>query len=58
MRIIAATAYGSPRGAWHPFRLTAIKNVGRNAIDAIIAAREQNKGFTSFWEFCEKATLA
>src|SRR6201996_3035376 len=36
------------------FGLTAIKNVGRNAIDAIIAAREENKGFKEFWDFCEK----
>jgi DNA polymerase III subunit alpha len=39
------------------FGLTAIKNVGRNAIDSIIAAREQNKGFESVWEFCEKVDL-
>src|SRR6202012_3760029 len=36
------------------FGLTAIKNVGRNAIDAITAAREENKGFKEFWDFCEK----
>ena len=39
------------------FGLTAIKNVGRNAIDSIIAAREQNQGFESVWEFCEKVDL-
>ena len=39
------------------FGLTAIKNVGRNAIDSIIAAREQNGGFPTFWEFCEQVDL-
>ena len=39
------------------FGLTAIKNVGRNAIDSIIAAREQNGGFPDLWEFCEKVDL-
>src|SRR6201986_5097895 len=39
------------------FGLTAIKNVGRNAIDSIIAARDQHKSFASFWEFCEKVDL-
>jgi DNA polymerase III subunit alpha len=36
------------------FGLTAIKNVGRNAIDTIINVREQENGFPSIWEFCEK----
>src|SRR6202034_1326255 len=39
------------------FGLTAIKNVGRNAIDSIIVAREQNGVFPTFWEFCEKVDL-
>src|SRR6202042_2932167 len=39
------------------FGLTAIKNVGRNAIDSIIAAREQNGGVPTLWEFCEKVDL-
>ncbi len=39
------------------FGLTAIKNVGRNAIDSIIVAREQNGGFPTLWEFCEKVDL-
>jgi DNA polymerase-3 subunit alpha len=38
------------------FGLTAIKNVGRNAIDSILAARAE-KDFTNFWEFCEKVDL-
>jgi DNA polymerase-3 subunit alpha len=38
------------------FGLTAIKNVGRNAIDSILAARVEND-FGNFWEFCEKVDL-
>ncbi len=38
------------------FGLTAIKNVGRNAIDSILEARGK-KPFTSFWEFCEQVDL-
>jgi DNA polymerase-3 subunit alpha len=43
------------------FGLTAIKNVGRNAIDSIIVARttlaEKGQRFGNFWEFCEKVDL-
>ncbi|MGI8771682.1 MAG: DNA polymerase III subunit alpha [Acidobacteriaceae bacterium] len=44
------------------FGLTAIKNVGRNAIDSILAARkklqeEEQRGFASLWEFCEVVDL-
>ena len=43
------------------FGLTAIKNVGRNAIDSILTARaalaEENLTFANFWEFCEKVDL-
>src|SRR5450755_2592835 len=43
------------------FGLTAIKNVGRNAIDSILAARaagtEAARSFATFWEFCEKVDL-
>jgi DNA polymerase-3 subunit alpha len=38
------------------FGLTAIKNVGRNAIDSILAARAEQV-FPNFWEFCEKVDL-
>ena len=51
----------TPHGNAIRFGLTAIKNVGRNAIDSILAARkelaEQNKTFASYWEFCEKVDL-
>ena len=39
------------------FGLTAIKNVGRNAIDSILVARAEKGGFSNFWEFCEKVDL-
>jgi DNA polymerase-3 subunit alpha len=40
------------------FGLAAIKNVGGNAIESIMKAREEVGGrFTSFWEFCEKVDL-
>src|SRR5271168_3770935 len=44
------------------FGMGAIKNVGQNAIDSIIAARtklqeEGKPGFASLWEFCEKVDL-
>jgi DNA polymerase-3 subunit alpha len=44
------------------FGLTAIKNVGRNAIDSILNARkllqeEKQRGFLSLREFCEKVDL-
>lgn len=34
------------------FGLTAIKNVGEAAVDAIIAARESHQQFTSLYDFC------
>jgi DNA polymerase III subunit alpha len=45
------------------FGLAAIKNVGHNAIESIIAARTSLKaagkpGFASLWEFCEKVDLS
>jgi DNA polymerase-3 subunit alpha len=44
------------------FGLAAIKNVGHNAIESIIAARAAlqaagKAGFSSLWEFCEKVDL-
>jgi DNA polymerase-3 subunit alpha len=40
------------------FGLAAVKNVGGNAIDSIIKAREEVGGrFKSLWEFCEKVDL-
>ena len=40
------------------FGLAAIKNVGYNAIESVLAARtEMGKPFASLWEFCEKVDL-
>jgi DNA polymerase-3 subunit alpha len=36
------------------FGLTAVRNVGRNVVDAIVAAREQKGAFTSFQDFLDK----
>ncbi len=54
-------AHFTPHGDAIRFGLTAIKNVGGNAIESILAARREleAKGsvFSSFWEFCEKVDL-
>jgi DNA polymerase-3 subunit alpha len=59
--VIFSDADFTPHGNAIRFGLTAIKNVGRNAIDSILAARreleEKNKTFASYWEFCEKVDL-
>ncbi|MDM8535984.1 DNA polymerase III subunit alpha [Desulfobacterales bacterium HSG17] len=39
------------------FGLVAVKNVGENAIDAIIKAREEFGRFSSLYEFCERVDL-
>src|SRR5699024_2333528 len=36
------------------FGLTAIRNVGANVVDAIVAAREAHGEFTSFTDFLDK----
>jgi DNA polymerase III subunit alpha len=54
-------AHFTPSGDAIRFGLTAIKNVGGNAIESILSARREleAKGsvFASFWEFCEKVDL-
>jgi len=57
-----STATFTPDGDKIRFGLAAIKNVGNNAIESIVAARtalqaEGKPGFTSLWEFCEKVDL-
>ncbi len=52
----------TPAGDAIRFGLAAIKNVGHNAIESILQAREELKttgatGFRSLWEFCEKVDL-
>ena len=39
------------------FGLGAIRNVGRSAIDSIIAAREASGAFTSIFDLCERVDL-
>jgi DNA polymerase-3 subunit alpha len=39
------------------FGLAAVKNVGDNAIEAIIAAREEGGPFSSVYEFCQRVNL-
>ena len=39
------------------FGLNAVKNVGKNAVTAIITARERKGEFKSFADFCEKVDL-
>jgi DNA polymerase III subunit alpha len=54
-------AHFTPSGDAIRFGLTAIKNVGGNAIESILAARREleakGNAFTTFWEFCEKVDL-
>src|SRR5262249_55686341 len=47
----------SPNANAIRFGLAAVKNVGRNAIEAISAARRQLGRFSSIFEFCEKVDL-
>jgi DNA polymerase-3 subunit alpha len=48
----------TPNGDAIRFGLAAVKNVGGNAIESIMQAREEVGGqFKSFWEFCEKIDL-
>ncbi|MHB1022994.1 MAG: DNA polymerase III subunit alpha [Acidobacteriaceae bacterium] len=52
----------TPHGNAIRFGLAAIKNVGHNAIESIIAARKElqsqgRAGFADLWEFCEKVDL-
>ena len=51
----------TPHGDKIRFGLTAIKNVGRNAIDSILTVRDEltkeGKSFAGFQEFCEKVDL-
>jgi DNA polymerase III subunit alpha len=47
----------TPHGEAIWFGLAAVKNVGGNAIESIIKAREEVGRFRSLWEFCEKVDL-
>src|SRR5436305_15264557 len=47
----------TPHGQAIRFGLAAAKNVGRTAIDSMLAARTASGKFASIFEFCEKADL-
>ena len=47
----------TPHGSAIRFGLAAVKNVGRTAIESILAARTQPAQFRSIFEFCEKVDL-
>jgi DNA polymerase-3 subunit alpha len=51
----------TPNGKAIRFGLAAIKNVGHNAIDSIISARDalkaDGRSFSNFWDFCERIDL-
>ncbi|MBV9073591.1 MAG: DNA polymerase III subunit alpha [Acidobacteria bacterium] len=47
----------TPHGEAIRFGLSAVKNVGRTAIESIIQARKEIGKFASLFEFCEKVDL-
>jgi DNA polymerase III subunit alpha len=47
----------TPHGSAIRFGLAAVKNVGMNAIESILAARKEHGEFYSFFDFCEKVDL-
>ncbi|PYX17108.1 MAG: DNA polymerase III subunit alpha [Acidobacteria bacterium] len=55
--ISVSDANFTPHGSAIRFGLAAVKNVGHNAIESIIAARTKLGRFTSIYEFCEKVDL-
>jgi DNA polymerase III subunit alpha len=55
--INVSDAYFTPHGSAIRFGLAAVKNVGRNAIEAIASARKELGRFSSIFEFCEKVDL-
>jgi DNA polymerase-3 subunit alpha len=55
--INVSDAYFTPHENAIRFGLAAVKNVGGNAIESIVAARKQIGRFASIFEFCEKVDL-
>ncbi len=55
--INVSDAYFTPHGEAIRFGLAAVKNVGHNAIESIVAARKAVDKFTSIFQFCEKVDL-
>src|SRR5579872_3145493 len=47
----------TPHGSAIRFGLAAVKNVGGNAIESIVAARKKLGSFKSIFEFCEQVDL-
>ena len=47
----------TPHGEAIRFGLAAVKNVGHNAIESIVAARKEIGAFKSIFQFCEKVDL-
>ena len=47
----------TPHGKAIRFGLAAVKNVGHNAIESIVAGRKQLGRYRSLYEFCEKVDL-
>jgi DNA polymerase-3 subunit alpha len=50
-------AYFTPHDEAIRFGLAAVKNVGHNAIESIVAARKETGEFKSIFQFCEKVDL-
>ncbi|MGZ4733284.1 MAG: helix-hairpin-helix domain-containing protein, partial [Terriglobales bacterium] len=47
----------TPHGSAIRFGLAAVKNVGHNAIESIVAGRKELVRYSSIYEFCEKVDL-
>src|SRR5450755_3372408 len=47
----------TPHGAAIRFGIAAVKNVGHNAIDSIVAGRKKLERYHSIYEFCENVDL-
>jgi DNA polymerase III subunit alpha len=47
----------TPHGSAIRFGLAAVKNVGHNAIESIVAGRKELRRYSSIYEFCEKVDL-
>jgi DNA polymerase-3 subunit alpha len=55
--INVSDAYFTPHGEAIRFGLAAVKNVGHNAIESLVAARKEAGEFKSIFQFCEKVDL-
>jgi DNA polymerase-3 subunit alpha len=55
--INVSAANFTPHGSAIRFGLAAVKNVGHNAIESIVAGRKEKGRYSSIYEFCEKVDL-